>query len=133
MTGHIVAADAPRAGGPYSHATIAGGLLFLSGQRPVDPETGDIPDGVEAQTRRVLENLLVVLTAAGAALADVAKVTVYLADIADFDRVNAVYREFFAEPYPARTTVAVTLRGVLVEIDVVAEVDPRPSVIQEFV
>ena len=123
MIRHITAGAAPAVGGPYSHATIAGGLTFLSGQRPVHPETGAIPEGVDAQARQVLHNLQAVLAECGGDLRDVAKVTVYLDDIADFDRVNAVYREFFADPYPARTTVAASLRGILVEIDAIAEID----------
>jgi reactive intermediate/imine deaminase len=120
---HITAGAAPAAGGPYSHATVAGGLMFLSGQRPVHPETGAIPESIDAQARQVLRNLQAVLAECGRDLGDVAKVTVYLNDIADFDRMNAVYREFFADPYPARTTVAASLRGILVEIDAIAEID----------
>jgi len=120
---HVHAEGAPAAGGPYSHATVVGGLMFLSGQRPVDPATGAIVDGIQAQTRQVLENLRAVLAARGRGPGDVARVTVYLDDIADFDAMNVVYREFFTEPYPARTTVAATLRGILVEIDAIAEID----------
>lgn len=97
--------------------------MFLSGQRPVDPRSGQIPEGVENQARQVLTNLLAVLATEGRDFKDVAKITVYLNDIADFDRFNLVYREFFSSPYPARTTVAASLRGILVEIDAVAEVD----------
>ena len=86
--------------------------------------TGQIDDGIGAQTRQVLQNVRSVLEAAGCTLADVVKVTVYLADLRDFDTFNAVYREFFSEPYPARTTVGSSLRGILVEIDVIASVPP---------
>jgi 2-iminobutanoate/2-iminopropanoate deaminase len=123
VTRHVTSPDAPVPGGPYSHAVVANGLMFLSGQRPVDPRTGAIPEGVAEQARQVLRNLLAVLAGEGRGPSDVAKVTIYLNDIADFDEVNAVYREFFSEPYPARTTVAATLRGILVEIDAIAEVD----------
>ena len=123
MIRHVTASEAPAPGGPYSHAVVIRGMMFLSGQRPVDPVTGEIPEGVEDQARQVLANLLAVLTAEGRGPEDVAKVTVYLNDIADFHRVNTVYREFFKSPYPARTTVAASLRGILVEIDAVAEVD----------
>jgi 2-iminobutanoate/2-iminopropanoate deaminase len=120
---HVTSPDAPAPGGPYSHAVIAGNLMFLSGQRPVDPRTGEIPSGIVSQTRRVLSNVMTVLAEEGRGPGDVAKVTIYLDDIADFDQVNAVYREFFSEPYPARTTIAATLRGILVEIDVIAVAD----------
>jgi reactive intermediate/imine deaminase len=117
---HHNAAEAPAPGGPYSHAVSAGGLLYLSGQRPQNPIDGQIPDGVVEQARQVLTNLRAVLQTCGCTLNDVVKVNVYLADIADFYRFNEVYREFFSEPYPARTTVGVALRGILVEVDVVA-------------
>ena len=113
---------APRPAGPYSQAIRAGGLVFVAGQRPQDPVTGQINDEIGAQTRQVLQNVRSVLEAAGCTLADVVKVAVYLADLRDFDTFNAVYREFFAEPYPARTTVGSSLRGILVEIDVIASV-----------
>lgn len=111
---------APRPTGPYSQAISAGGLVFVAGQRPQDPGTAQIAEGVAAQTRQVLQNVHGVLEAAGCTLADVVKVTVHLADLCDFDKFNAVYREFFQEPYPARTTVGSSLRGILVEIDVIA-------------
>jgi reactive intermediate/imine deaminase len=117
---HHLAAGAPAPGGPYSHAVSAGGLLYLSGQRPVDPATGDLVVGIEAQSRQVLRNLMTVLDACGCTAADVVKVQVHLADIADFAVFNAVYTEFFTDPYPARTTVGSVLRGILVEIDLVA-------------
>lgn len=123
MTRQVTSPDAPVPGGPYSHAVIAGGLMFLSGQRPVDPRTGEIPDDIVDQARQVLHNLMAVLAAEGLGSNNVAKVTIYLDDIADFDQVNSVYREFFSDPYPARTTVAASLRGILVEIDAVAEVE----------
>ena len=116
----VSTAGAPTPGGPYSQAVAAGDLLFLSGQRPVDPETGEIPAGVTAQTRAVLRNLAHVLTAGGSAPDLVVKVTVHLADIAFFDEFNAVYSEFFAPPFPARTTVGSSLRGILVEVDAIA-------------
>lgn len=111
---------APTPTGPYSQAIRAGGLVFVAGQRPQDPVTGQIADGVAAQARQVLQNVRSVLEEAGCTLDDVVKVTVHLADLRDFDTFNGVYREFFAEPYPARTTVGSSLRGILVEIDVIA-------------
>jgi len=124
---HVNAARAPKPGGPYSHAVVAGGLAFLAGQRPVDPDTGAIPSTVAEQARRVLQNLGLVLEELGADYGDVVRTNVYLDDIGDFDAVNAVYREFFSEPFPARTTVAVRLRGILVEIDAVAEIPSPPE------
>ena len=116
----VTTSAAPAPGGPYSQAISVAGLVFVAGQRPQDPVTGQIADGVPAQTRQVLQNVATVLHAAGCTLADVVKATVHLADLAYFDEFNAVYREFFAEPYPARTTVGSSLRGILVEVDVIA-------------
>jgi 2-iminobutanoate/2-iminopropanoate deaminase len=111
---------APQPTGPYSQAITAAGLVFVAGQRPQDPVTGQVADGIAAQTRQVLQNVRGVLQAAGCTLAHVVKVAVHLASLHDFDTFNAVYREFFPEPYPARTTVGSSLRGILVEIDVIA-------------
>ena len=119
----VHAAGAPAAVGPYSHAVREGGLLFLSGQTPLDPETNVLVEGgIEVQTRRVFANLETVLVAAGASLDDVIKVNVYLTDMADFPAMNAVYSAVFAEPYPARTTVAVAglPLGAAVEVELVA-------------
>lgn len=118
--------DAPAPGGPYSPAVSAAGLLYLSGQRPVDPATGQLVEGIVAQSRQVLTNLITVLRSCGCTAADVVKVQVHLADIADFAAFNAVYTEFFQDPYPARTTVGSVLRGILVEIDLVAAM-PVPA------
>ena len=114
---------APAAIGPYSQAVAAGGFLFSAGQIGLVPETGQLAaDDVVGQARQVFRNLAAVLEAAGVGLADVVKTTVYLADMADFPAVNAVYAEHFSEPYPARSTVAAAglPKGALVEIDVVA-------------
>ncbi|MFZ0963460.1 MAG: RidA family protein [Terriglobia bacterium] len=117
---------APAAIGPYSQAIRSGNLLFLSGQIPLDPETGNIVEGDAAvQTARVLQNLSAVLEAAGSSLAHVLKATVYLRDLADFAMMNEVYARFFTESPPARSTVEVSRlpRNVTVEIDVIAEVE----------
>lgn len=106
--------------GPYSQAIVANGFVFASGQRPVDPQTGDIPDGVAAQADQVLQNLAAVLESAGASLSKVVRVSIYLSDIGAFADVNEVYKRYFSEPFPARTTVACSLRGILVEIDAIA-------------
>jgi 2-iminobutanoate/2-iminopropanoate deaminase len=118
--------DAPRAIGPYSQAVRAGQLLFVSGQVPLDPATGEIVAGdIAAQTRRVFENLGAVLQAGGRSFADVVRTTVFLADMNDFAAVNQVYGTYFAEPYPARATVQVARlpKDARVEIDVIASFD----------
>jgi 2-iminobutanoate/2-iminopropanoate deaminase len=107
--------------GAYSPAVRAGNLIFVSGQVPKDPRTGHTLEGdIRQQTRCVLENTQRVLAAAGASLADVVSVTAYLADPADWEAFNEVYRDTFTRPYPARTTVGAELRGILVEISVIA-------------
>ncbi len=116
---------APRAIGPYSQAVVSGDLVFCSGQIPIDPATGEIvKGGIGPQTERVLASLAAVLEAAGARLADVVKTTVYLADLADFQEMNAVYGRSFAEAAPARATVEVARlpKDVRVEIDAIARV-----------
>ncbi len=109
--------------GPYSHAVQAGDLVYLSGQTPIDPATGKlVAGGIAAQTEQCFKNLAAVLKAAGLTLDDVAKVNVFLADIADFAAMNAVYKQKFSAPYPARSTVgAALLPGVLVEIEMIAK------------
>ena len=124
MAGTAVASDrAPKAIGPYSAALRAGGLLFVSGQVPIDPSTGAMVDGdIGAQTRQVLQNLSALLEAGGASLSDVVRTTVYLADMNDFAAMNEVYRSFFSEPYPARSTIQAARlpRDARVEIDAIA-------------
>ena len=118
--------DAPKAIGPYSQAVRAGQLLFVSGQVPLDPATGQIVDGdIAAQTRRVFDNLGAVLKAGGRSFADVVRTTVFLADMNDFAAVNEVYGRYFSEPYPARATVQVARlpKDARVEIDVIASYD----------
>lgn len=110
--------------GPYSTAVRAGNLVFVSGQTPRDPVTGDIGHAdVRVQARRTLYNLKAVLGAAGAVLEDVVSVTVYLAEENDWGAFNEVYLEFFKEPYPARTAVGCQLRGILVEVSAIAMVE----------
>lgn len=113
---------APAALGPYSAGIKAGGMVFLSGQLGLDPKTGRLADGVVAQAEQSLENIEALLAAAGAALDNVVKTTVFLADIADFTAVNEVYASKFPEPYPARSAVQVGAlpAGALVEIEVIA-------------
>ena len=115
--------DAPAAIGPYVQAIRAGGFVFLSGQIPLDPRSGEIVAGeIEAQTERVLQNLRAVLEAAGTSLANVIKTTVYLADFGDFGKMNEVYAKYFGEAKPARATVQVARlpRDARIEIDAVA-------------
>jgi 2-iminobutanoate/2-iminopropanoate deaminase len=118
--------DAPKAIGPYSQAVRAGQLLFVSGQVPLDPVTGQIVGGdIAAQTRRVFDNLAAVLKAADRCFADVVRTTVFLADMNDFATVNEIYGTYFSEPYPARATVQVARlpKDARVEIDVIASYD----------
>ena len=115
--------DAPKAIGPYSQAVRVGDLLFLSGQVPLDPATGQLIDGdISAQTRRVMENLGAVLKSGGLSFAHVARTTIFLADMNDFAKVNEVYGSYFAEPFPARATVQVARlpKDARVEIDAIA-------------
>ena len=115
--------DAPQAIGPYSQAIRAGQFLFLSGQIPLDPATGEVVTGdVRAQTRRVLDNISGVLAAAGVSMDAVVKTTVFLIDLADFTAMNDVYATAFEDPAPARSTVQVSRlpRDVRVEIEAVA-------------
>ncbi|WP_295730345.1 RidA family protein [uncultured Muribaculum sp.] len=118
----ISTTNAPGAIGPYSQAIEAGNMVFASGQIPIDPATGDIPEGITAQTRRSLANVAAILDAAGLSLDNVVKTTVFLADMGDFTAMNEVYADTFKAPYPARSAVAVkTLpKNVLVEIEVTA-------------
>jgi reactive intermediate/imine deaminase len=122
-----VATDkAPAAIGPYSQAVRCGNLLFLSGQIPLDPATGQLVEGnIGEQTRRVFDNLAAVCAAAGASLEQVARVGIYLTDLGDFAAVNAVMAEYFQSPYPARSTIEVSglPRGARVEVDAILAFD----------
>jgi 2-iminobutanoate/2-iminopropanoate deaminase len=114
---------APKAIGPYSQAIIGGGLVFASGQIPIDPATGELNTGsIEDQTRQVMKNLAAVLEAAGSSLERVVKTTVFLQDMNEFSRMNQVYGEGFKAPFPARATVQVARlpRDVRVEIEAIA-------------
>ena len=116
---------APAAIGPYSQAIKVGNLVYTSGQIPIDPVTGVfVEGGIKEQTRQALTNVQAILEEAGLTMKNVVKTTVFMADMNDFADMNAVYAEFFAEPYPARSAVAVkTLpKGALVEIEVVAAI-----------
>jgi 2-iminobutanoate/2-iminopropanoate deaminase len=115
--------DAPQAIGPYSQAVRVGQFVFLSGQIPLDPASGNIIEGdITVQTRRVMENLGGVLRAAGASYSDVVKTTIFLADLDHFSKMNEIYGAYFTSEPPARATVQVGAlpRGVLIEIDMIA-------------
>jgi 2-iminobutanoate/2-iminopropanoate deaminase len=118
----VSTAGAPSAIGPYSQAVASGEIVACSGQLGLDPTTGELVEGVEAQAERALRNLEAVLDAAGCSMADVVKTTIFLADIADFAAVNAIYARYMPEPPPARSTFAVAAlpKGGLVEIEALA-------------
>ncbi len=119
----IVPANGPRPGGAYSPGIRVGDFVFVAGQGPTNPATGQLAgDTIEEQTAQVLENIKSILEAAGASMADVVKSTVHLSDLSLFPRYNAVYATYFPDPKPVRTTVGSQLMGILVEIDVIAYV-----------
>ncbi|MBI3492186.1 MAG: RidA family protein [Acidobacteria bacterium] len=123
MNQSLSSPNAPKAIGPYSPAVRAGQLLFVSGQVPIDPATGQMIEGdIRAQTRRVLDSIGALLKAANLSFANVVRTTVFLADMNDFGAVNDVYGTYFQEPYPARATVQVARlpKDARVEIDVIA-------------
>ena len=123
---HVSTTDAPTPIGPYSQALRSGNFVFTSGQIPLDPSTGALVEGdFEASARRVFENLSAVLTAAGCTFSNVVKATVYLADLGDFQQLNAIYAEYFGDHKPARSTVqaAALPKGARVEIDCVVELE----------
>jgi len=118
--------QAPAAIGPYSQAVRSGGLIFLSGQIPLDPATGQLVDGdIAAQTRRVFDNLKAVCAAAGGSLDGIVRAGIFLTDLGNFAAVNAVMAEYFSEPYPARSTIQVSglPRGAQVEVDAILVVE----------
>ena len=121
MKTKIIAENAPKPAGPYSQAIVSDNRIYVAGQGPLNPVTGETPATVAEQTRQVLTNVKNILEAAGATMNDVVKVGAYLADMKDFAEYNQVYKEFFDEPYPVRTTVGAQLNNILVEVDVIAE------------
>lgn len=127
----VVATDkAPQAVGPYSQAVIANGFVFLSGQIPLDPQTGTLVDGsIGDQTRRVLNNLSSVLKSVGTDLSSVVKTTVFMKDLGQFDEMNKVYAEFFTGNKPARATVEVSKlpKGANIEIEAIALLKDSPN------
>lgn len=122
MPKHAILSDSlPTPAGPYSHAVEVNGIVFTAGFGPQDPATGEVPEGIEAQTEQVISNVEAALQQAGLSLADVVKTTVHLQHLdRDFAAYNAVYARRFPAPYPVRTTVGSQLANILVEIDAVA-------------
>ncbi|SET98669.1 2-iminobutanoate/2-iminopropanoate deaminase [Salinibacillus kushneri] len=118
----IQTTDAPQAIGPYSQAVEAGGFLYVSGQIPINPDSGEIASGIVNQTRQVMKNIEAILTEAGLTFSNVVKFTIYTTSMDDFPTINDTYAKFLDEPYPARATVEVSRlpKNVLVEIDAVA-------------
>ncbi|MCX6128556.1 MAG: RidA family protein [Proteobacteria bacterium] len=119
----VQTSEAPAAIGPYSQATIHAGLVYCSGQIPLDPKTGELETGsIEDQTHRVMQNLQAVLKAAGSSWASVIRTTIYLQNLENFAKVNDVYASYLSKPYPARATIQVAKlpRGSAVEIDAIA-------------
>jgi 2-iminobutanoate/2-iminopropanoate deaminase len=119
----VMAEKGPKPAGPYSHAVVANGFVFISGQGPVDPETGTMPDAFADQVRQTLRNVQTILEAAGTNLDNVVKVNAYVTDLTRFQEFNEVYEEFFQQDPPARTTVGASLLGFLVEVDCVASLE----------
>lgn len=114
---------APAAIGPYSQAQIVGGLVFCSGQIPVIPETGELAQGLEAQANQVFKNIAALLSAAGSDISKVVKTTVFIKNMDDFGAINAIYAQYFTEPFPARSCVEVARlpKDVLLECEAIAE------------
>lgn len=116
----ISTSNAPVPAGPYSQAVVVGDLIFVAGQIPKDPQTGLIPESIEDQTRQVFANIQAILEAAGSNLSQVVRVDVYLTSLEYFQRMNEVYKTYFEENYPVRTTVGVALHGFDIEVTVIA-------------
>ena len=119
----ISTSKAPAAIGPYSQGVKVGNMVFVSGQIPIDPETGNIVEGgIKEQTRRVLENIKAILESIGGSLNNVVKTTVFMVDLSEFSEMNEVYKEYFSGNFPARSTVQVSAlpKNVKIEIEVVA-------------
>jgi 2-iminobutanoate/2-iminopropanoate deaminase len=116
---------APAALGPYSQAIVANGFVFCSGTVGIDPATGSVPDGIEAQTEQALRNVDAILTAAGASLSTLVKTTIFYSNVEDFATINAIYARYMPDPAPARSAPAnvVLPRGLLISIDAIAVVE----------
>jgi 2-iminobutanoate/2-iminopropanoate deaminase len=122
----VCTSDAPQPRGTYSQAIVADGFVFVAGQACVNPKTNEYEFGdIKSETRRTLENISAILKASGSSLKDAVRVGVFLADLNDFAAMNEVYKQFFPEDQPARTTVGVQLNKIKVEIDCIARVSTR--------
>lgn len=121
MKKEIRTPKAPLPGGPYSQGIRSGSRVYVSGQRPADAATGAVPEDFHAQARLCLDNVRHVLEAAGAGMDNVTSVNVYLSDIGHFAAFNEIYTTYFQPPYPTRTTISCSLRGIMVEISAIAE------------
>ena len=121
MKQEIRTEKAPLPFGPYSQGLRVGSRIYVAGQRPADAHTGIVPENFADQAKQVLENVRHVLEAGGATMDDVVSVSVYLTDLADFPAFNEIYATYFTAPFPTRTTIGCTLRGIMVEVDAVAE------------
>lgn len=119
----IVTEEAPKPAGPYSQAVVADGFVYVSGQGPIEPEMGNIPDAFNEQVRQTFKNVQTILEAAGSNLSEIVKVNAYVTDLTRFGEFNEVYEEFFQQDPPARTTVGASLLGFLVEVDCVARLE----------
>jgi 2-iminobutanoate/2-iminopropanoate deaminase len=117
----IITSNAPSPAGPYSQGIETEQFVFVSGQRPVDPVNGELKEGIKAQTEQVIKNVESILKESGCTLKDIVKSTVYLSDIKYFNEMNEIYKLMIPEPFPARSTIGVQLRGILVEIEVIAK------------
>ena len=124
MKERIVTDKAPGAIGPYSQGMKIGDFIFFSGQIPINPTTGEMPEGIEAQTRQSLDNVKGLLESQGLTFANVVKTTVFLDSMDDFATMNSIYAEYFVEPYPARSAVEVAKlpKGALIEVEVIVHV-----------
>jgi 2-iminobutanoate/2-iminopropanoate deaminase len=116
----LIVDAALKPGGHYSHAIVANGFVYVSGQGPADPKTGVAPDSFAEQVRQTLRNLQIILKGVGADLKDIVKINAYLSDVTRFQEYNTIYKEFFPSEPPARTTIGCQLVGIQVEIDCVA-------------
>ena len=115
--------NAPAAIGPYSQAIVTGGMLFCSGQIPINPATGEIPEGVEAQAEQAMTNVKNLIEAAGSSIDNVVKTTVFIKNMDDFAKINEIYAKYFSEPFPARSCVEVARlpKDVLLEVEAIVE------------
>jgi 2-iminobutanoate/2-iminopropanoate deaminase len=109
--------------GPYSHAVISNGFVFISGQGPANPQTGEVSEHFNEQARQTFENIRMILEGVDLGMKDVVKVQVYLSDLDYFSEFNEVYREFFTGEYPVRTTIGAQLLGIMIEIDCIAALE----------